>query len=263
MVGFPMSLHRVQELHKRIDVALHLCTNCATAFHGEQWGGHIQALMDKPKRRFSVNKQLVVLFPQAVKGMLNLTQKEVCLNVLEQRSTPFDMPFLLSSLTSALTTAGAAGTLITFVQLTLVPQRCLASDFFPVPASNAPEHCPSQKLSATKPKAKAKTKSKSKPRKLVIDDLDSGVPARESLEKKSGRCVPATIEDMAGMIRGRPAIQPERSQRWTKLAQGLKKGGHRAHAVAPPLRWAEGLPRELSGLGGGAPGLCRQDRHLH
>ena len=137
MMGFLMSLYRAQELHKRIDVVLHLCTNCATPFHGEPWGGgHIDTFMAKLKRRFSVNRQLVVLFPQAVAGMLVLTEEEACLNVLEQQRTPFDVPFLLSSLTSALTSAKTAGTLITFAQLTLMLQRCLASNFFPVSANN-------------------------------------------------------------------------------------------------------------------------------
>ena len=70
MMGFLLSLCRVQELHERTDVLLTLCADCATPFHDEKrGGGHVRTLVDKPKRQFTVNKLLVVLFPEATEGM--------------------------------------------------------------------------------------------------------------------------------------------------------------------------------------------------
>ena len=137
MMGFLLSLYRIQELHKRTDVLLTLCTNCATPFHDEKWGGgHIRTLVDKLKRQFTVNKLLVVLFSKATEGMLSITQEEVCFNVLLQQRTPFDMPFLLTSMAEQMRQAKAGGSIITFAELILLLQRCLSSDFFPTSSQN-------------------------------------------------------------------------------------------------------------------------------
>ena len=102
MMGFLLHLRRRRPLQQRTDVLLGLCTNTATPFHPVRWGGgHVRTLVGQLKRSCQVNRLLVVLFDDAVKGMLAITEPEVCMNVLQQQRTPFDMPFLRQGLTAA------------------------------------------------------------------------------------------------------------------------------------------------------------------
>ena len=129
MMGFLLHLYRRQPLHRRTDVLLGLCTNTATPFHAVRWGGgHIRTLVGQLKRSYQINRLLVVLFDDAVKGMLAITEPEVCMNVLQQQRTPFDMPFLRQGLTAAV----GALNLVTFSAFILVLEQNMSDSFFPI-----------------------------------------------------------------------------------------------------------------------------------
>ena len=141
MMGFLLYLYRMEPLHLRFDLMLHLCAGVGTPGHNVKWGGaNIRAFVADLKLKHRVNSMLVLLMGSVCKNFLDIPESTVCAQLFSQQRTPIDTPLMKVSIISAI------GSACTFNALPLLLESALASQVFPksvtMPDVNEHEHDP-------------------------------------------------------------------------------------------------------------------------
>ena len=141
MMGFLLYLYRMEPLHLRFDLMLHLCAGVGTPGHNVKWGGaNIRAFVADLKLKHRVNSMLVKLMGEVCKNFLEISESSVCAQLFSQKRTPIDTPLMKVSIINAI------GDACTFNALPLLLESSLASQVFPksatTPEVNEDDHDP-------------------------------------------------------------------------------------------------------------------------
>jgi len=103
MMGFLLCLHRMEPLHLRFDLMLHLCAGVGTPGHNVKWGGaNIRAPVADLKLKHRVNSTPVMLMGEVCESFLDVPESPVCAQLFSQQRTPIDTPLMKVSIINAI-----------------------------------------------------------------------------------------------------------------------------------------------------------------